>query len=147
MYVWFVSSPVLCSTLYLCLKEENTPATRTWWKISVSPSRGCLKKRGRRLMRLTQITWPAARRSLSTMSTASQQAYTCGTPRLEEEDDGQIQMQHAKNLLRSDCDLTLPAESGLKAWNVEFRKNELKCFILIYLNPQFHLSLNLKVPL
>lgn len=127
MYLRFVSSPVLCSTLCLCHKEENMPATPTWWMISVSPSRGCLKKLARRLMCLTQITWPAAHHSLSMISTAGQPTYTCGTPRPEEEDDdGQIRTQHTKNLLRSDCVLTLPAESGLKARNVEFRKRKLK---------------------
>lgn len=120
IYLWFVFSLILCSTLCLCHKEENTPATHTWWTISISPSRECLKRLVRRLMCLTQITWLAALRSPSMISTAGQPAYNCGTPRLEEENGEQILTQHAKNLLRSDCVLTLPAESGLDAWNIEF---------------------------
>lgn len=112
MYLWFVSSLVLCSTLCLCHKEENMPITHAWWTISVSPSRKCLKRLVRRLMCLTLITWPAALRSPSTMSTAGQPAYSCGTLRLEEEDNEQILTQHAKNLLRSDYALTLPPDSG-----------------------------------
>lgn len=112
MYLWFVSSLILCSTLCLCHKEENTPKTHTWWTISISPSRECLKRLVRRPMCLTQITWPAALRSPSMMSTAGQPAYNCGTPRPEEEDHDQILTQHARSLLRSDCVLALPAESG-----------------------------------
>lgn len=58
------------STLCQSRKAASTATTPCWWRTSASPSRGCPARPARRRTSSTRTTWPVARRSPRTTSTA-----------------------------------------------------------------------------